>query len=395
MYVMQSKTKKKIIIFTGGGTAGHVTPNIALIKKMLAEGWIVNYIGSKNGIEKELITKLSVYSSIDSSSNAKNITYFAIASGKLRRYFSWLNFIDPFKIIYGILQSYFLCLKLKPKVIFSKGGFVAFPVVVAGWLNKIPVIIHESDLSPGLANKLSFPFADKICITFPETARYFKNKSKVLVTGSPIRSEFFYGDAATGRALCNFSADKKIILVYGGSLGAEKINVTVRELLPEILQNYQIVHVCGKGKIDHNYDHARYVPFAYQNEASSQRSRSLKCEGYRQFEYLNEEFPHVMAAADIVIARSGANSIYELLILRKPHILIPLSKSSSRGDQIENAKYCAALGYSRVIFEEELDANKLREEINYLDVNADVIIKKLASFDRKDSVGTICNLLAR
>ena len=224
-----------------------------------------------------------------------------------------------------------------------------------------------------MANKLCFPFANKICVTFPETANYFKNKDKVIVTGTPIRNEFFHGDPAEGRKLCNFFGDKKIILVYGGSLGAENINIVIRQLLPKILLEYQIVHVCGKGKVD----------------------KECQYEGYKQFEYLDAEFPHIIAAADIVVARSGANSIYELLILRKPHILIPLSKSFSRGDQIENAKYCAARGYSQVIFPEELNSDKLYEKINFLAANSDKVVRKLATFARKDSVNIIYDLLAK
>jgi len=349
-------TKK--IIFTGGGTAGHVTPNIALIKKFKENGWSVFYIGSNKGIEKELISSI-------------NIPFFAIANGKLRRYFSWQNFIDPFKILFGILQAVFLCLKLKPNVIFSKGGFVSFPVVFAGWLCRIPVVVHESDFSPGLANKLAFPFVKKICITFAETAKYLKNKSKIVLTGTPIRSEFFSGNKDRARKMCGFSGDKKIILVYGGSLGSEVINQAIRELLPLLLDKFHIVHVCGKNKIDLNYSYP----------------------GYKQFEYLQEEFPDVMAFADFVISRSGANSIYELLVLQKPHILIPLGIRSSRGDQIENAKHFASLGYSQVIFEEELNKENLLKKIEYVDQHRDEIVNSLASFNKKNSVEEIYTVI--
>lgn len=349
---------KRKIIFTGGGTAGHVTPNIALIKKFQQEGWDIYYIGSNDGIEKQLISEIK-------------IPFFSIANGKLRRYFSWQNFIDPFKIFFGILQAFFLCLKLKPNVIFSKGGFVSFPVVVAGWLCKIPVIVHESDLTPGLANKLAFPFAKKICITFPETIKYFQDKAKVVITGTPIRSEFLLGSAEEGRKMCHFSADKKTILVYGGSLGSETINKAVRELLPDILEKFQIVHVCGKNKIAVNYVYPEYC----------------------QFEYLTTEFPNIMALADLVISRSGANSIYELLILQKPHILIPLGKRASRGDQIENAKHFAALGFSQIIFEEELTKLNLLEKIFYVDSHHDEIVARLASFEKINSVEEIYKLI--
>jgi len=347
----------KKIIFTGGGSAGHVTPNIALIKKFIQENWEINYIGSKNGIEKELITPL-------------NIAYYAIASGKLRRYFSWQNFLDPWKILWGIFQAYFLCLKLKPQIVFSKGGFVAFPVVVAAWLNRIPVIVHESDFSVGLANKLCFPFAKKICLTFPETAKMFRSKKKLVVTGTPIREEFFTGDAKKGQELCNFTQEKKIILVFGGSLGAEAINKVIRTLLPKLLINYQIAHVCGRGKID----------------------TTINFSGYKQFEYLTAEFPHLITAADLVISRAGANAIYELIALRKPNILLPLSKTSSRGDQILNAKYCAKNGYSQIILAEDLTPELLLEKIQYVDQHTKEIINQLEKFVIQDSIQMIFSL---
>lgn len=334
---MGSKSKK--IILTGGGSAGHVTPNIALIEKLLEEKWEISYIGSQTGIEKELITKLG-------------IPYYPISTGKLRRYFSWQNFTDPLKIIYGITQALFLCFKLKPDLLFSKGGFVSFPVVFASWCYRIPIIIHESDLTIGLANKLSFPFATKICCSFPDTINQIKNKQKAVTTGIPIRKSFFSGDADLGSKICEFTSDKKIILVFGGSLGADKINTNIRQLLPNILDRFQIIHVCGKNKIAPNLQH----------------------NSYKQFEYLHDEFPHILAASDLVIARSGANSIYELLILRKPNILLPLSTASSRGDQIANARYCVNQGFSEAILDKELTAQLLLEKIETVDKNRAAII---------------------
>lgn len=351
-------TKK--ILFTGGGSAGHVTPNIALIKKFQQTGWEIFYIGSKNSIEEKLIAPLE-------------IKFYSILSGKLRRYFSWQNFIDPIKIKLGIIQAMYLCYKLRPKVVFSKGGFVSFPVVVAAWINRIPIIAHESDLSPGLANKLSFPFVNKICLTFPDSTKYFKPKDqkKLVVTGTPIREELLHGDAKLGHEICGFDNSKKIILVFGGSLGAEPINTAIRKLLPNILLNFQIVHVCGEHNIDHN----------------------LNFPGYKQFTYLHEDFTHVIAAADIVISRAGANTIYELLALKKPHILIPLGKQASRGDQIENAKHFATKGLSSVIFEENLTAFSLLEKISWLDDHKNEIISKLNNFNPSNSVEIIYNLI--
>ncbi|EKE00533.1 MAG: hypothetical protein ACD_21C00332G0007 [uncultured bacterium] len=353
------KTKNRKIIFTGGGSAGHVVPNLALIKKFRQEDWDVNYIGSQNGIEKELITKVGA-------------PYHIIATGKLRRYFSWQNFIDPLKILLGIIQAFILIRKLKPDAIFSKGGFVAFPVVVAAWVNRIPAVIHEADLTIGLANKLCFPFATKICVTFPETINQIKNKQKAVVTGIPIREEFFYGNAEQGRAICGFTPNKKIILVFGGSLGADQINKVVRQLLPGILEQFQIAHICGEGKIDAGYDFA----------------------GYKQFAYLHEEFPHILAAADLVISRSGANSIYELIALRKPNILIPLAKASSRGDQILNAEYCVERGISEVILQEQLTAEILLKKIAMVEQQRDVIIAAMKKFAILESVRLIYEIVA-
>lgn len=347
------------ILFTGGGSAGHVTPNLALIKKFQDEGWQTVYAGSAAGMEKEIIAKTG-------------IPYYSISSGKLRRYFSWQNFVDPFKVTLGLVQAFFLCRKLKPQVVFSKGGFVALPVVIAAWLNRIPVVAHESDLAPGLANRLSFPFADKVCITFPESQKYFQQTKKILVTGTPLRSELFVGDATKGRALCGFSADKKIILIFGGGLGAQPINNAIREILPELLKDYQVVHLCGKGKV----------------------AEKLKnTPGYVQFEYLHAELPDVMASADLVISRAGANSLFELLALKKLHILIPLSKQASRGDQIANAQYFAKLGLSQVILEENLTSALLLTQIQSLMLNPQPILNALANYKIPDSVNLIYQTL--
>lgn len=353
--MQNTKQNTKTILFTGGGSAGHVTPNLALIEKCKANAWQVVYVGSATGIEKTII-------------NEAGIDFYAIASGKLRRYFSWQNFLDPFKVVWGVGQAFLLCRRLKPALIFSKGGFVAFPVVVAGWLNRIPVIVHESDLTPGLANRLSYPFANIICLTFAVSVNYFKQPQKLLVTGTPLRNALFLGDANIGRSLCGFNSAKKVLLIFGGGLGAESINQVVRALLPELLTEYQIIHLCGKGKLDSNL----------QNKV-----------GYVQFEYVSEELPHFLASADLVVSRAGANSIYELLALKKPHILIPLSKRASRGDQIVNAKYFADLGLSQVLYEEELTTNKLLEKIQWMNMRQGEIAQALQHYQPLDSVQLI------
>ncbi|TCP31520.1 UDP-N-acetylglucosamine-N-acetylmuramylpentapeptide N-acetylglucosamine transferase [Scopulibacillus darangshiensis] len=319
---------EKKIVLTGGGSAGHVTPNLALIPKLKDQGWHISYIGSHQGIERELI-------------DDTGIPYYPISSGKLRRYFDAKNFKDPFKVLKGLMQAYILLKKLKPDVIFSKGGFVSVPVVIAGWLNKIPVFIHESDITPGLANKISVKFASKIFVTFDEAAKYLP-KEKVLHSGSPIREDILTGNRKKGLEFLGFNEAKPVITVMGGSLGAKKINNVVRGSLKSLLENYQIVHLCGKGNLDAECDH---VP------------------GYRQFEYAGEELPDILAATNMLISRAGSNAIFEFLALQKPMILIPLSASASRGDQILNAKSFEKKGYCKVITEEDLDGGVLERTV--------------------------------
>lgn len=336
-------TKSKIVL-TGGGTAGHVSPNIALISSLEADGWEVVYIGSNYGIEKQLVSEVG-------------IPYYGISSGKLRRYFSWQNFIDPFKVIKGIFDAYFAIAKIKPKVVFSKGGFVTVPVIFSSWLQRIPVIIHESDFSSGLANRISIPFATKVCVTFPETVKHLaKYASKVKHTGLPIRPEILQGNVDKGRALCGFNADLPILFVVGGSTGSAKINQAVRSVLDTLTQNYQVVHACGKGNLDSNLREHQH---------------------YQQFEYLGTELADILAIADLVVSRSGANAVFEFLTLRKPNLLIPLSKLSSRGDQILNAKSFQARGYSAVLFEEDLTSESLLSAIADLDTRRDEYIENM------------------
>src|SRR5699024_376896 len=289
----------KRIILTGGGTAGHVTPNIALLPRLKELQYDIHYIGSYNGIEKDLIEPF-------------HIPYHGISSGKLRRYFSMKNFTDPFRVLKGFYEANKLIKTLKPDVIFSKGGFVSVPVVMAGKRNHVPTIIHESDITPGLANKLSMPSATKICCNFPETLKNLP-ADKAVLTGSPIRQELLTGDKEAARKFCHFTSQKPVILVIGGSLGAAAVNQAVRNILPKLLESFQVIHLCGKGKLDESL---------------------TRVEGYAQFEYIQKELKDLFALADIVISRAGANAICELLALRKPNILIPLPANASRGDQI-------------------------------------------------------------
>ncbi|MGO5053004.1 undecaprenyldiphospho-muramoylpentapeptide beta-N-acetylglucosaminyltransferase [Lachnospiraceae bacterium LCP25S3_G4] len=348
----------KRIILTGGGTAGHVTPNIALLPRLQELGFDIQYIGSYHGIEKELIEQF-------------HIPYHGISSGKLRRYFSTKNFSDPFRVIKGFGEANKLIKKLKPDVIFSKGGFVTVPVVMAGKRNKVPTIIHESDMTPGLANKLSIPSATKVCCNFPETLELLP-KDKAVLTGSPIRQELLTGNKIAALDFCDFTADKPVILIIGGSLGSVVVNNAVRLILPDLLQDFQVIHLCGKGKIDPSLETTK---------------------GYAQFEYLKSELKDIFALADIVISRAGANAICELLALRKPNLLIPLSANASRGDQILNARSFQQQGFSIVIEEDELSKECLLESIKNLYAERSAYIHAMNQSDQQNSIDTIITLI--
>ena len=316
------------IVLTGGGTAGHVTPNIALLPELQKQGYDVHYIGSYTGIERGLISQCGV-------------RYYGISSGKLRRYFDLRNVTDIFRIIKGLGESVSLLRRIRPDIVFSKGGFVVVPVALAAHLLGIPVVIHESDITPGLATKLVMPFAKTVCTSFPETLKYVP-EGKGVLTGSPIRPSLWEGSRREGMKLCGFDRlpVKPVILVTGGSLGAAAINRCVFEILPRLLERFYIVHLCGKGNI-----------------------REDSRPGYAPFEYAQEEMPHLLAAADMVISRAGANTLFELLALGKPNLLIPLSKAASRGDQILNAASFEGQGYSMVLQEEDMRAESLYDAI--------------------------------
>ena len=311
---MSETTPIKIIVLTGGGTAGHVTPNIALLPRLKELGYEISYIGSYDGIEKRLITDF-------------DIPYYGIATGKFRRYLDVKNLTDPFRVIKGFVEARKYLKKIRPDVIFSKGGFVSVPVVQAAATLKIPCIIHESDMTPGLANKICIPSARKVCCNFPETVAMLP-KDKAVLTGSPIRTELAKGDKLAALDMCGFTANKPIILVIGGSLGAASVNKAVRDALPRLLEDFQVAHICGKEKMD---------------------NMLLHTEGYVQFEYVKAELKDLFAMADVVISRAGANSICELLALKKPNLLVPLSAANSRGDQILNAKSFESQGFSMVV----------------------------------------------
>ena len=348
----------KTIILTGGGTAGHVTPNLALIPSLKESGYDIHYIGSYNGIERKLI-------------EGSGVPYDGISSGKLRRYFDLKNFTDPFRVIKGYGEALKLIKKYKPDVLFSKGGFVAVPVVLAAKHYHIPTIIHESDMTPGLANKLCIPSARKVCCNFPETLKYLP-KDKAVLTGSPIRAELLKGDRMAGLQYTNLSAAKPIILVIGGSLGSVKVNTAVRHILPRLLEKFQVIHICGKGNLDESL---------------------IGTPGYVQYEYVDSPLKHLFAAADMIISRAGANSICEILALRKPNVLIPLSAAASRGDQILNANSFAKQGFSAVLEEEKLTDDTLYETVVNTYENRRRFIEAMETSHLNNAVETIKNLI--
>ena len=314
----------KKIALTGGGTLGHVTPHLALIPHLQEKGYEIHYVGTENGMEAGKMKAVN------------GIVYHAVKSGKLRRYFSWQNFTDPFRVIAGAFQSAHLMGKLKPDVVFSKGGFVAVPVVFGAWLHRIPVLCHESDLTPGLANKLCKPFARKIATTFPECAEALGKKAEM--TGTPLRPELFSGSREKGLERAGFDGKKPVLMMMGGSSGAQSVNACLRKALDDLTGTFDVLHVCGKGNLD-----------------DSLKGR----EGYCQVEFLDAELPDALACADLVLSRAGSNALCEFQALGRPMLLIPYPKGASRGDQILNAKSLEKRGLCHVLMQEDMNEESL------------------------------------
>ena len=345
------------IVLTGGGTAGHVTPNLALLPQLVKDGWEIHYIGTKDGIEKQLLQPFSY------------VTYHAVSAGKMRRYADLKNLTDPFRVIGGIGQAKKILKKVKPDVVFSKGGFVAVPVVIGAWMNKIPVVIHESDITSGLANKIATRFAKKVCVTFPETAAEVGKKA--VLTGTPIREELLLGSAQQGFAFCGFAKRQQTILVMGGSLGAVAVNNALRAALPQ-MDAYNIIHLCGKGNLEGALDN---LP------------------NYKQYEYISAELPHLFALADGIVSRAGSNSIHEFLAVQKPALLIPLPLSASRGDQILNAQSFAKQGFAHMLEQEKITPQIFMQEISSLLREKNDIINKIKAYPHSDGTRSVYNIL--
>ncbi len=350
---------KKLVLLTGGGTAGHVTPHLALIPLLKDEGFEIEYIGSKNSIEAGIMQR-------------EGIHYKGIYCGKLRRYFSWENFKDVFKVAAGTIQAFFHIRKIKPDVVFSKGGFVAVPVVIAAKLNKVPIICHESDITPGLATKISSKFAKAIASTFPECST--KLGAKCYYTGTPLRKELFNGSKDTALNEYKLDGNKPILLVMGGSQGALAINECLHESINELISKFDILHICGEGKVNESL---------------------LDKDGYVQIPYLHETLPNVLQAADIIVSRAGSNSITEFHALKKPMLLIPLPLGASRGDQILNAKSFEQRGIAKLLLQENMNKESFIEAINSLYNDKQSLINNMETDMAKDGTKEIVELIKK
>ncbi|MGI5849615.1 MAG: undecaprenyldiphospho-muramoylpentapeptide beta-N-acetylglucosaminyltransferase [Christensenellales bacterium] len=346
------------IVLTGGGTAGHVTPNLALIPKLKEFGFDVEYIGTKNGMEREIIEGIG-------------IPYHIVSAGKFRRYFSIKNMIDPFKIVAGVLKAECILTRIKPAAVFSKGGFVSVPVVIAASRLGIPVVLHESDYTPGLANKICIPRASKVCVAFKSTLDCVP-KGKGVYTGLPIRKELLQGDRQKGLKICGFKGYNPVLLIMGGSLGAKALNDTVDNIIPELLKRFDVVHIRGR----HNM------------------LDGVMPEGYRQFGYVDKELSDIYAAADIMISRAGATAVFEILALSLPALLVPLPKTSSRGDQLLNADYFKRQGFSYVLEQEKITDITLLEKINQLYEDKDMLRSRIKQENIADAAGNVARIIA-
>ena len=348
----------KRIVLTGGGTAGHVTPHFSLIPKLTAAGYDIHYIGTQNGIEREMIEKIP------------GVTYHAIQSGKLRRYFSLQNFSDPFRVLWGAGQSLVLMNRLKPDVCFSKGGFVSVPVMLGAWLCRVPSVCHESDLTPGLANRICAKFANRVATTFEECAQAIGQKG--VVTGTPLRPTLFQGSRAAGLSLSGFNEQKPLLLMTGGSLGAQSVNQCLRDALPALLPHMNVLHLCGKGNLEPSLNGLA---------------------GYCQKEFLDAELPDALAAADIVLSRAGSNTLSELIALHKPMLLVPYPLSASRGDQVENALSYQRRGLCRVLMQENMTPETLVDALLQLLASKEELTKALEAYPAKDGTLVLLQLL--
>lgn len=332
------------IAFTGGGTGGHIYPGLAVaeqFKSVCSENADISakiiWIGSSAGMDKRIVESNSV---VDK--------FYGIPSGKLRRYFSFRNLLDVFKIIAGFFAAFFILLKNRPSVLFSKGGFVSVPPCFAAKILGIPVYTHECDFSPGLATKLNTKAASKVLLSYKQTEKFFagKNKEKLVVTGNPVRPAFYSASAKKGRDFLGLEevTDKPVLVVIGGSLGAKQINELIYQNIEFLCEHFIVVHQTGAG-----------------NEVSL--TEKVANDSYKPYSFIYGEMPDVLAAADIILSRAGANSLWECAVLKKPMVLVPLCGSGTRGDQVENARFFEENNAATVLLGEDADSQHLQDAL--------------------------------
>ncbi|MDP2624672.1 MAG: UDP-N-acetylglucosamine--N-acetylmuramyl-(pentapeptide) pyrophosphoryl-undecaprenol N-acetylglucosamine transferase, partial [Candidatus Peregrinibacteria bacterium] len=347
------------ILLSGGGTAGHVLPHTAVVKQLEKQdpSLEVLYVGSQNGPERKIVHDWGWH-------------YTSIPVGKWRRYWDWRNLVDPFKVLFGILKSEWIIVQFRPDVIFSKGGFVSVPLILAGWLLRIPIVIHDSDAMPGLTTRIAARFAKTICLGYEEAKARLPKSShkKVVVSGTPVREEMLRGNVERGRKLAGFKGGKPVVLVMGGSLGAKTVNEAIWEVLPGLLKVAQVIHLTGRGKALETAENGINKTSKGDLKGSSRGglknylSRDLEgAKGYKMLEYVGKELADLYAMADLVVSRAGGNSLVELQALQKPMVLVPLGSPVSHGDQEANAIILEARGAALVIRNEDLTGEKLLE----------------------------------
>ncbi len=338
-------TPMSCVVFTGGGTGGHIFPGIAVAEVFRAETNIpILWIGSKNKTDCTYV-------------QAAGIPFYGIPSGKLRRYFSFQNFIDLFKVAAGFIVSFVLFLRLKPLFVFSKGGFVSVPPCIAAWWLRIPVITHECDVSPGLATRINTRFAQTVLLSYPETAAFFssKLKKKTHCTGNPVRLAFYNGNSSVGKTFIGYTGEKPVLFIQGGSLGAQQINTLVEKTIAFLTEHFFVVHQTG----------SKNAADGEKIRAALQKSAPQYADSYRFFPFIGAEMPHVLTCADVVVSRAGANSLWEAAAAGKPLLLLPLGTGSSRGDQAENAAFFARYGAATILSSDEANPETFRNMLHH------------------------------
>lgn len=358
----------KTIVLTGGGSAGHVVPHLALLPGLKRRFDRIYYIGGLTGIEKDIIGKQA------------GIKYFGVTTVKLRRKLTLKNLAIPYRYIKGRKEAVKLLKELKPDVIFSKGGFVAVPVVSAAARLNIPVIAHESDITPGLANKLTAKKCRAICTTFKSAAEALGEKA--VFTGAPVRAELYAGDKSGALAKVKITGNKPVLLVMGGSLGAKAVNAALRENLKAFTRAYDVIHICGKGNLLSGHSSLDLATPAGNETPGS----------YIQYEYA-DNIAELFAAADIVVSRAGSGAIHELLALKKPMLLIPLPKAESRGDQLLNAADFERRGIARILLQEEMTGKTLKEAADKLYLERQILTANMSREKNADGTANILKVI--